>query len=198
MCEPSDERPRVIWRCLPPADPAAADDRFFKILLGDGFTAAYFRCLVATYRAYAKAHAAARAAGAVVPPELLEAELLFGANSVCVRMAWAPGQDAIFSDLDNSGAAVTPVARALVWLARHGLLYTDLREPNVRIDRTGDGPPRVTLVDYDDLVVVDGAPPATADDFLMRLHDCGAAFVGDLGTPGARPAVVAAIRAAWD
>ena len=111
-------------------------------------------------------------------------------------------RDALPVDLDEGGCAVEPVARAIAWLARHGLLYTDLREPNVRIldaasaGAGGAGAVRVTLVDYDDCGLVD-VPPATVDDLLKLLSDHGAGFVGAVGSPRARPAVVAALRAAW-
>ena len=54
------------------------------------------------------------------------------------------------------------VAMAIVFLARHGLLYTDLRAYNVR--RAGD---KVWLVDYDDMLIVE--PLETYDRFVEEL-----------------------------
>ena len=68
--------------------------------------------------------------------------------------------------------AVAPVAEAIVWLARRKLLYTDLREPNVRIRSGGGGggggaagsrAPSVALIDYDDMVLLDAAPASVGE-----------------------------------
>ena len=190
-------RAAVIWRDEPPAACEGDARAFFKILRGNCFDAPFFRRLHATYAAYAAARARAPAADAP-PPALLEAELLFGAGEVCVRMPWARGRDAALADLRAGGVAVAPVARAIVWLARRGLLYVDLREPNVRVDEGGGGAPRVALVDYDDIVVLTSAPPATALALVDLLGAHGAAFVAARAdAPGARPAVVAALYEAW-
>ena len=199
-------RAAVIWRLDPPARGDASDAaRFFKIVRGTGFDGAHFRRLHAVYRAYAAARAAAVAATAATgsPPleaALVDAELWFGAGEVCVLMPWVFGRDATPDDLAAGGCAVVPVARAIVWLARRGLLYTDLREPNVRVDVDGAGAgpalaARVTLIDYDDCVLVD--PPATADALLALLAAHGAGFAAPPDAPRARPAVVAALRQVW-
>jgi hypothetical protein len=182
-------RAAVIWRVEAPAAEKMGNDAcFFKILRGPDLGAAHFRRIAETYAAYAGALAEARDAR---PAALLDASLLFGAGEVCVLMPWARGRDATIDDLREGGVAVAPVAEAVVWLARRGLLYVDLREPNVRVDGAG----RVALIDYDDMVVV--APPASAADLreLLQLHD--AAWAGRPGEAGARPAVVNALAAAW-
>jgi hypothetical protein len=126
-------------------------------------------------------------------------ELLFGAGEVCVRMPWVRGREAEIEDLHEGGCALRPVAAALAWLARHRLLYVDVREPNVLIEEGAeDGEPRVTLIDYDDMVVLT-QPPATADELISLLGEGGAGFVAPAaGMPGARPALVAALRQAWE
>ena len=190
-------RTAVIWRIEAPAADSA-DARFFKILRGAAFGAAYFRRLADVYAALAKVLAAA---GAARPAAVIPAELLFGAGEVCVRMPWVRGRDAAPGDLGAGGVAVAPVAEAIVWLARRGLLYVDLREPNVRVGGGdgggGDGAARVALVDYDDMVLLKKAPE-TLDELLEALGDASdAAWAGREDAPGARPAVVAALAAAW-
>ena len=105
-------------------------------------------------------------------------------HKVCVRMPWVRRR------------CFAPVADALAWLARHRLLYTDVREPNILVDGEGGAPPRVALVDFDDMAVTD-EPPASADDFCTLLAERGARFVAPAGVPGALPALVAALRASW-
>ncbi len=68
---------------------------------------------------------------------------------LCVKMPWVESHDAKLADVDFGGCAVEPVARAIVRLAQHGLIYVDLRLPNVRIAVDN----RAFLVDYDDMVV---------------------------------------------
>ena len=199
---PAEEgrQPGVLWRTQPPAPGDAGDAAlFFKIIRAGAFPPSFFRGLAAAYVGLA----AACADEADPPPPAIarSAELLFGAGEVCVRMRWARGREAAPVDLSEGGCATRPVAAALAWLARHCLLYVDMREPNVLIDDEGgggggDGPPRVTLIDYDDMVVAH-APPADADELFAGLAEHGAAFVAPEGSPGARPALVAELRRAW-
>jgi hypothetical protein len=180
-------RPSVIWRVEPPKPLAIdADAKFFKILRGDAFDDPYFSRLAAMYAALN----AAVSTGAARPAAIVPAELHFGAGEVCVLMPWVYGRDAVLGDLGEGGVAVAPVADAIVWLARHGLLYVDLREPNVRVD---DG--CITLVDYDDMAVV--TPPTSVAGLRDLLGQHDAAWAGRADVPGARPAVVAALAAAW-
>jgi hypothetical protein len=192
-------RPRVLWRTEPPpqaAGPPAPDGRgadFFKILDGDGFDAPYFRRLHAVY-----AQLAAARADAVDPPPdaLIPAQLLYGAAAVCVLSPWVHGRDGSFDDVAAGGCAVVPVARAIAWLARHGLLYVDLREPNIRVgDGDGGAPPRVALIDYDDMVIIQ--PPASSAGLCDLLREHTAHFAATDG-PGSRPAVVQALHAEWE
>ena len=168
---------------------------FFKIIRAGAFLPPYFRGLAAAY-----AGLAAACADKDDPPPLAvvrSAEILFGAGEVCVRMPWVRGREAAPADMGEGGCALPSVAAALIWLARHRLLYVDVREPNVLIEEgNGDGGlPRVTLVDYDDMVVVE--PPSTVDDLreLLRTHD--AVWAGRADEPGTRPAVVNALAAVW-
>jgi hypothetical protein len=218
----SPPRPTVIWRTEPPpagatADVAAAGWRsslqhaFFKLLLCDGFDAAYLRRVHEVYTRLA----AARGDTADPPPAAVtDVQLLYGACELCVLMPWVHGRDARLGDLEPGGCAVAPVAEAIAWLGRHGLLYVDVREPNVRVAdavvaaateaKPATPPPplpaapqlRVALVDYDDMVAV-ARPPSTVDELMGMLEAHHAAFVLPEGAAGARPALVAALRDAW-
>jgi len=185
-------RAAVIWRVeAPKAGDEHAD--FFKILRGAAFDADFFRRVFSVYARYAAALVDAADGVAPRPPALLDAVLLFGAGEVCVRMPWAHGRDASVADLAAGGVAVKPVAEAVVWLARRGLLYVDLREPNVRVNvETG----AVALVDYDDMALL-AAPPASADELRAALQDANAVWAGRADVPGARVAVVDALAVAW-
>ena len=188
----SSANARVLWRTEPPAHGADPADAFFwKLLRGDGFDAPYLRGVFAVYAALAAARASATADDPP-PASLVDAELLFGAGELCVRMPWVDGRDATPEDLCAGGAAVAPVAAAVAWLARHGLLYVDLRGPNVRIDERG----RVHLIDYDDCVVL-GAPAAD----VVALHDAlrahNAKWAAGDDVLGALPGVVDALEDAW-
>jgi hypothetical protein len=193
--------PGVLWRVAPPASGGGAsfDDGFFKIIFAHAFPAPFFRRLHAAFSAYTAACQEASAAGSPdpLPASLAPAELLYGAGAVCVRMPWVRGRDAAPAELGEGGAAVEPVARAVLWLARRGLLYCDLREPNVRVEEGAAGAPaRVVLVDYDDMEVAAG-PVQSVGELLELLGAHGARFVGAAGAPGARPAVVGALKMLW-
>ena len=199
-------RPGVLWRAeAPPSDGDGVGGGgggsggggseaacFFKIVRGEAFDAVHFRRM---HAAYARLAEVWRDVADPPPAALVNAQLLYGAGEVCVRMPWVDGRDAAPGDLAPGGCAVRPVAAAIAWLARHGLLYTDLREPNVRVG--GDErAPRVTLLDYDDMQRVE-PPPASAEELCALLARAGALYAGAEGEPGARPAVVAALRAGW-
>ncbi len=198
--EEEGAQPGVMWRVVPPDSGGGGGglhgngDGFFKVIFAHAFPAPFFRRLHAAYAAYAAACTAAASAAPgskdSLPASLVPAELLFGAGAVCVRMPWVRGRDAAPAELGEGGAAVEPVARALLWLARHGLLYTDLREPNVRVV---DGVGGAVLVDYDDMEVV--GPVRSAGELLGLLEARGAKFAGK--EAGARPAVVEALRRLW-
>ncbi len=120
--------------------------------------------------------------------------MLFGAGEVCVKMPWVEGRDAEPADLADGGCAVEPVARAIVWLAQHGLLYVDLRPPNIRIAAHD----RAYLVDYDDMDVCE--PLTCAEELITALlHNPAQATIGWASEGGVRalPAVLDAIRRCW-
>ena len=155
----SPPRPLIAWSVTP-----QPDGRFRKIVSASAYEQNVFRRMHAAYAALGSAREAARGSLDPAPPALLEARLLFGAGAVCVEMAWAPGADAEIADLAQGGAAVAGVAAAIAWLARRGLLYLDLRPPNVRVQRSagaGAGAAAAALVDYDDVV----RSPATLSSY---------------------------------
>ena len=123
------------------------------------------------------------------PTSLVRARLLFGAGEVCVTMS---GNDATAIDLAERGCAAKPVALAILWLARHGLLYTDLRPPNVRVSSSGD----VTLIDYDDLIICE--PPGSYLDLCDLLANADAPWAAAAGVRGAVPAVLTEIKDLMD
>ena len=113
---------------------------------------------------------------------------------MCVKMPWVGGRNAEAADLNFGGCAVEPVARAIVWLAKQGLLYVDLRPPNVRVAAHD----RVFLVDYDDMALC--KPPTCAKELITELQDDPAqATIGwaYAGRERALPAVLDAIRLCW-
>ena len=169
--------PRVLWTSEPSAG------CFFKIIRGDGWDGPYFRRIHAAYSTLSAARSDVRDPP---PASLVDATLLFGAGEVCVRMPWVAGRDACMADLVGGGVAVEPVADAVAWLARHGLLYTDLRPLNVRVCGGGG----VALIDYDDLVVV-VPPPTSFAELINLLRDNNAGFAMD--GAGSLPAVVDAL-----
>jgi hypothetical protein len=86
------------------------------------------------------------------------------------------------------------VARAIVWLAQHGLIYVDLRLPNVRITAHD----HAFLVDYDDMVVCE--PLTSAEELITTLlRDPVVATIGWASVAGGRAlvAVLDAIRRCW-
>ena len=178
-------RARVVWSLE-----GGADQHFFKLIPCDAFAASFFTRLARSYAALAAAWVDA---SDPPPPSLARAALLFGAGEVCVRMPWIEGRDADAADLTAGGRAVKPVARAIAWLARHALLYTDLRPPNVRV-LASEGAGAV-LVDYDDLQVLPRAPASFAELF-EELTNADVPFARGAGA-GALPDVMSAIAAEW-
>lgn len=98
------------------------------------------------YKTYARCGAAlvGESAGMeeeAVPQALQPARLWYGTFSVVVTMEFVEGKGATAEQLaacspdDESGARV--IAAAVVWLARCGLIYYDLHEPNIVIDYGG-------------------------------------------------------------
>lgn len=194
-------RPAVIWRTTTPlVGDLSEDSYFFKIIRGDGFDAPKLRQYHEVYAALQTAYAD----GADdLPAAIVTASLLYGAGELCVLMPWVSGRDASVGDLDVGGVAVAPVAEAITWLARRGLLYIDLREPNIRISEpdghaaavAGLPPPAVKLIDYDDCILI--TPPVSIDGLLELLAEHKAMYAAPSDSLGSRPAVIAALCKLW-
>ena len=197
-------RPAVIWCTSAPPASFDGSHKFFKVICCESFGAPFLRNVHDVYTALAAALAGQRGGDGVRPGAITPAELLYGAGELCVLMPWVDGRDALPDDLAVGGSAVEPIALAILWLAQHRLLYIDLREPNVRIADShavaGAGGASVgklvALVDYDDCVIL-ATPPSSAEELVKLLIKHDAAFAQDEGSPGARPAVVAALRTHW-
>ena len=172
---PGSSPPSVLWSDESSRGPDGSNI-FFKIVLCSAFGPAYFERMFEAYGSLAEAFDKDRESDPP-PASLVPARLLFGAGEVCVTMPWVDGRDAAEADLAKDGCAVQPVAEAIAWLARRGLVYVDLRAPNVRIAEEGEEEEeeagaagaagagsaaaatsqasrrRVVLIDYDDLKV---------------------------------------------
>ena len=199
-------RPAVIWRTSAPPATAIGDSRaFFKVIRCESFGAPFLRNVHKVYTTLAAALAGPEGSSGARPVAVTPATLLYGAGELCVLMPWVDGRDALPDDLADGGSAVEPIALAILWLARHRLLYVDLREPNVRIADSGVdagaggaavGAGAVALLDYDDCVLL-AAPPTSSDELVDLLAKHDAAFVRAASMPGARPAIVAALHKLW-
>jgi hypothetical protein len=97
---------------------------------------------------------------------------MFGQFKLACFSEFIHGRDATRDELASGGPVANAVAQAIVFLARHGLLYIDIREPNVRVKIDDSGRfQRAVLVDYDDVIT---CPPITdyrAIEGAVRDHD---------------------------
>jgi hypothetical protein len=117
---------------------------FRKLVRGDARTGEGFAAMYAAYAALARLLPGA-------PPRLnlpTSVRLLFGVHEVLVEMPAVQGRAAREEEL--VGNLLSTVATAVAWLACQGVVYTDVRAPNVIVDGAGKG----WLVDFDDCIVV--------------------------------------------
>lgn len=175
-------RSAILWTTVPvvraePVDQSdVAQERFYKIVTCGAFdgvlkrhqAAHRFRRLHQVYTVYSMLWRSALAAGEGMPGALLPASLRYGDFSVMVDMPFVRGRQSTYKELALAGYVQEQVAEAIAWLARRGLLYWDLREPNVMVHEEHR---RAYLVDYDDMVVRRGWAPAGVDEMLAALRD---------------------------
>jgi hypothetical protein len=195
---PATGTPRVLWTHTP-----TQDGRFWKVIESVAFDdhpeggAARLRSLFRVHAAYAAALAAADATPAdPPPPALVSARLCYGAFALLVDMPYVGEHSAVESQLAAGGSMLDAIAAAVGWLARRGLLYIDLRAPNVRCtDGAAEGgaqPQQAWLVDYDDMLLL-SEPLRSVDELVAELarNEHGAAALRRW------PALEAALRATW-
>lgn len=177
--------PRIFWR----AEGSDGDD-FFKIVMCKDTPTQFFENMFSVYAALAEAWRDERDPP---PPSLLPSRLLYGPGEVCATMPWISGRDAELGDVGHGGCAVEPVADAVAWLARHGMIYTDLRLPNVRIAAAPST--RVFLIDYDDIAICDRVCSREDLEQRCKLHD---AYWTDPHNTWHLPAIWEAVQKRWE
>lgn len=86
-------------------------------------------------------------------------------------MPFVGSRGATIAELAVPGARLDALADAVCWLARHRLLYIDMRPANVRVADDA-----IFLVDYDDMLCL-ASPPTSAEELLqlLRANEHGAA-----------------------
>lgn len=80
------------------------------------------------------------------PSSLVRSQLYFGMFEVAVVTLFVGDRDANEEDMQNE-VLMQQVAEAVYWLAKHAILYIDVRPANIRISRDGT---TAYLIDYDD------------------------------------------------
>ena len=186
--EPEELDESLPWRTAEPAQAVpkrvswcvSSDGSTYRKLVAAGArTPAGFAAMHRTYQRLARLPAAdaARPAAVVAP-----CRLLYGAHEVLVVMpAVAGATECTDDDLLLLGApAQDAVAQAVAWLAvQHGVVYTDIRGPNVLLQPGESGAPLVRLVDYDDCETVEPGAVATVEAYERCLANCPAAEQAD-------------------
>lgn len=148
--------------------PCMAFDREAADELSAPLPSLMFRWLFYTYRRYEQILADA---GDKVPAMLVPATLRFGAFSVLVDMPFVAGRDGVEADFQDPDI-IEALADVVVWLAHRGLLYYDLRPANIRVANEG-GDRKVTLIDYDDMLVRDVGSISTMASYEESLKEEG-------------------------
>lgn len=106
-----------------------------------------------------------------VPQALRPARLWCGIFAVVVTIEFAEGNQAtevqLAASTPDDEKGVRAIASAVAWLARHGLVYYDLREPSIMIDSCVWW----HLIDYDHMVVVEPGSIKTVADMYKVLEN---------------------------
>ena len=158
--------PHVLW--------TVRGDTFLKIVRCTARTGPAFASM---YRVYSHLSAILSEAGkpASLPASV---QLLYGAHEVLLKMTAVHGKHCSNDkDVVTPGRVLACVADAIAWLARHRIVYVDLRGPNVMIPDDAARTP-ACLVDFDDCMFVDG-PVLSLDDYRAHLAIFCAHVQGD-------------------
>jgi hypothetical protein len=140
---------------------STTDGFFYKVLLADSFEEGKY--YINASRVYQKYWRLCQEGG--IPTCLLShARMLYGSFAVAVQMARVNGEDLTDYHLTFEPVVWESVANALMWLCEHGLVYVDVRGPNVIRRRPTTGVHDVVLIDYDDCVICE-SPPTDYDAF---------------------------------
>lgn len=186
--ETSSRAPEITWSRSPvelrvatltDSHQGTCKDQFIKIItlkafshLGRVQSGLRFRHLYRVYNAYQKVFVNGPSSGPnALPSALVPAQLRYGEFSLMVQMPFLVGREAETAELHLDGPVVEHLAALIVWLARHGLLYCDIRPSNVIVAETG-GALQTSLVDYDDMMIL---PPdvtiKNSDQVLQLVHE---------------------------
>lgn len=141
----ADDETAVVWTAAP-----TEDGMFLKFLSVKTCSAAgRFASIFRLYQNYSRLPEER-------PAALLPAEMLFGFLCVAIRMRFVAGRVPTERELWTDPSILNPLAEAIAWLLRHGILYTDVRPPNVIVVETAlaAAPKQVYLIDYDDAVLL--------------------------------------------
>lgn len=166
---------RIVSMADERAEPTIVRDQFIKVVTCSAFPCndesvsnRRWRELHRVYKQYATVCAAAPETGpGCLPRALSRARLLYGYFSVMVHMPFQRGRHAVVEEL-CSGPVLQQLAEAIAWLAWRGLLYYDVRTPNI-IVRSDGASATAALVDYDDMVIVEPHTIKTFDDYIAAL-----------------------------
>ncbi len=169
---------------------------FRKLVRGDANSGQGFAAMHAAYAALQQALPRA-------PPHLrlpASVRLLYGLHELLVEMpaVAAVQRTATEGELQQPGGVVlAALARTIAWLARQGIICTDLRSPNVLVDAQG----LPWLVDYDDCAVAP-TPVTCLEGYLAAVAASPGAlqagtFAASLGA-GREGALVQALKGAFE
>jgi hypothetical protein len=181
------------WTRLP-----ADGDQFYKIKTWDAVEPTFQKRAALAYIAYNKALEAVEDQGRL-PKALVKATLHFGCARLAVRMPFLRGVHPTLRQLcseDATDSMVLGISEALLWLADHDLLYTDLRPPNILL-LVNSGEAR--LLDYDDMRVVKGLGARLKAEGVPALENAfsekpsGDSETNFTSYPGIRTALAAAL-----
>jgi hypothetical protein len=96
--------------------------------------------------------------------------LHYGRMEVCITSPAVGNRDATMQDFENDEEVISKIVEFVYWLARStGLLYIDMRPPNIRltISDINNTSTHVYVIDYDDCVILENN--STDDETTFHL-----------------------------